>query len=176
MNSPSNPERPSFASPCDLDELKHQVREKAIAELKEYIDNDGAWDKPIYSFGLSTTRSACGTFVAERLFVEKYSFYSFSYKGVQFWSLLLFLGNLRGKEKEAETEKLRKNRGMFDLHRKSFEWSNHREDCIKYAKALGLSTPYQESSSNNSAQTTSIGLVVSGGLFLLALIIGVILL
>lgn len=40
----STPERPSFASPCDLDELKHQVREKAIAELKEYIEKDGAWE------------------------------------------------------------------------------------------------------------------------------------
>jgi hypothetical protein len=39
----SSPERPSFASSCDLDELKHQVREKAIAELKEYIEKDGDW-------------------------------------------------------------------------------------------------------------------------------------
>lgn len=43
MSNFPNPERPSFASPCDLDELKHQVREKAIAELKEYIEKGGEW-------------------------------------------------------------------------------------------------------------------------------------
>lgn len=183
----SNPERPSFASPCDLDELKHQVREKAIAELKEYIEKDGAWSKVHTELGsVHTVKSACGRFVLRWYFFGWSSSYSISYRGASAWHYYSnyekydcpHLQSFADQERE-------KAEPILKLHRAAMDWERNRKDCAKYAKALGINghewhppgsvVPFIREDMEASKVDTPLW-VILGGLCLLAIIIGVILL
>jgi hypothetical protein len=129
-----------MSTPCDLDELKHQVREKAIAELKEYIEKDGAWESIRKEFLQSSFKSACGRFVATTTFYGGGGInYSLSYKDVDFWYYIPTMFRAGGVWTDEQEEKYHEeNSEVLGLHTKASGWLRKREECEAHMKALGI--------------------------------------